>query len=74
MRDLRLGTIGRITAGNDVGRYVEIIDDFDSSGGFLICTYEHADRSGEAFDDWVESIIDVDLYVEEAGWEIEWPS
>jgi hypothetical protein len=74
VRDLRLRTVGRIVAGIDEGRFVEILDDWESSGGFLIMTYGQPDRSGEGFDAWVESIIDVDLYFDEAGWEIEWLS
>ncbi len=72
MRDLRLGTVGRIASGIDAGRFVEVLDDFESSGGFLILTYDNADRSGDAYDSWVESIIDVDLYFDEAGWEVLW--
>lgn len=72
MRDLRLGTVGRIASGIDAGRFVEVLDDFESSGGFLILTYDNADRSGDAYDSWVESIIDVELYFDEAGWEVLW--
>lgn len=72
MRDLRLGTVGRIASGIDAGRFVEVLDDFESSGGFLILTYDNADRTGDAYDSWVESIIDVDLYFDEAGWEVLW--
>jgi hypothetical protein len=72
MNELNIGTIGRITAGNDVGRFVEIIDDSTSSGGFLILTFDNADRSGNAYDSWVESIADADLYCAESDWEIEW--
>ena len=72
MRDLRLGTVGRIDQGIDIGRYVEVLDDFDASGGYLIVTYDRPDRLGNAYDSWVESIIDVELYFDEAGWEISW--
>ena len=72
MRDLRVGVLGRIVAGDDAGRFVEVLDDANSSGGFLILTYDHLDRSGNAYDSWVESIVDVDLYFEESGWDVEW--
>jgi len=72
MRDIRLATIGRIIAGEDVGRYVEVIDDWADSGGFLILTFDAADRSGNGHDSWVETIVDVDLYFEECGWDVEW--
>lgn len=72
MRDLRVGVLGRIVAGDDAGRYVEVLDDTSSSGGFLILTYDHSDRSGNAYDSWVESIGDADLYFEESSWDVEW--
>jgi hypothetical protein len=72
MRDLRLGTVGHIDQGIDIGRYVEVLDDFDVSGGYLIVTYDRPDRLGNAYDSWVESIVDVELYFDEAGWEISW--
>jgi hypothetical protein len=72
LRDLRLGTLGKITAGQEAGRVVEVIDDFENSGGFLIFTYADMDRSPEVFDSWVQTIIDVDLYFDESGWEVEW--
>lgn len=73
MRTLRLGVLGHIVAGDDTGRFVEVRDDTDASGGILILTYESVDRSGNAYDSWVESIADAELYFAESGWEIEWP-
>jgi hypothetical protein len=72
MRDLRVGVLGRIVAGDDTERFVEVLDDTNSSGGFLILTYDNVDRSGNAYDSWVESIIDVELYFAESGWDVEW--
>jgi len=69
---VRIGVLGRIVAGDDTGRFVEVLDDASLSGGFLILTYDNVDRSGNAFDSWVESITDVDLYFDECGWEVEW--
>jgi len=72
MRELRVGVLGRIVEGDDAGRFVEVMDDTGTSGGFLILTYDNIDRSGNAYDSWVESIIDVELYFAESGWEVEW--
>ena len=74
MRDIRVGVVGRISAGDEAGRYVEVLDDSASSGGFLIQMYERSDRSGEGHDAWVGSIVDVDFYFDEAGWSVEWLS
>lgn len=72
MRDIRLDTVGEILAGVDAGRFVEIADDRATSGGFLVLVYSNADRSGEGFDSWVESLDDVDAYFEENGWDVRW--
>ncbi|MBW3084955.1 hypothetical protein KEM60_01146 [Austwickia sp. TVS 96-490-7B] len=72
MSELRVGVLGRIVAGEDFGRFVEVVDDADTSGGFLILTYDNVDRPGDAYDSWVESIIDVEPYFAECGWEVEW--
>jgi hypothetical protein len=71
-RVLRIGTLGYIRAGSEAGRVVEVIDDGSNTGGLLICTYADANRSPEVFDVWAETIVDVDLYFDDRGWEIEW--
>jgi hypothetical protein len=72
MRDLRVGVLGRIVAGEEVGRVVEVVDDSENTGGYLIMTYADTARSPEVFDTWVESIVDVESLFEESGWEVEW--
>ena len=72
MRELRLGELGMITAGRETGRVVEVVDDTSNTGGYLIFTYADTARSPEVFDAWVPSIVDVDLYFDESGWEVEW--
>lgn len=71
-RDLRLSTLGKITAGDEAARVVEVIDDGQNTGGFLIFTYADAARSPEVFDVWLPSIVDVELYFDDRGWEVEW--
>lgn len=73
MSAIKLGVVGHIVAGEDTGRWVEVVDDALATGGFLLLTYENSDRSGEAHDSWVESPADVAGYFEECGWEVEWP-
>jgi hypothetical protein len=74
VRDLKVGVLGRIVSGHDAGRYVEVFDDSLVSGGFLILTFDHLDRSGNAYDAWVASVLDVDSYFDESGWDVEWLS
>ena len=72
MIDIRLHTIGEILDGDEVGRFVEVLDDFDNSGGYLIMTYADESRSPEVFDAWVENIIDVENFFEESSWTVQW--
>jgi hypothetical protein len=72
MSGIPLSTLGRITAGQETGRFVEVVDDNESTGGFLIYTYADDARSPEIFDAWVETIADVESYFEESGWQVAW--
>ena len=72
MPETPIGRVGRIAQSLDpseVGSFVEIVDDTGgSTGGAYVCTWS-ADGGG---DGWVESLEDVDHYVAESGWIIEW--
>jgi len=70
--EIRVGVLGRILGGKEVGRVVEVIDDGARTGGFLILTYADDDRSPEVLDGWVETFGDVKRYFEESGWDIAW--
>jgi hypothetical protein len=70
--EIRLGATGRITRGEEAGRFVQVIDDSENTGGFLILTSADSEGNVEAFDNWVESIVDVERYGEESAWEIDW--
>lgn len=72
MRDLRIGVLGRIAAGRGAGRVVEVVDDSERTGGYLIFTYADLDRSPEVFDSWLPSIVDVELFFDDNGWEVDW--
>ncbi len=72
MRDIRTKTLGEIMAGEDTGRFIEVLDDSHVSGGFLILIFDNVDRSGEAHDHWVESIVDVEMFFDELGWVVRW--
>jgi hypothetical protein len=72
MRKLPVDTIGNIVAGDELGRVVEVVDDSENTGGYLIFTYADLDRSPEVFDVWVESIVDAELYFDDHGWRVEW--
>ena len=72
MSDVRLGTLGRIVGGEEVGRVVEVLDDSPRTGGYLIFTYADVERSPDVFDSWQATLADVESYFEESHWEVEW--
>jgi len=64
-----VGRISEAREAGEAGRFVEVLDDTNGgTGGAFVCTWS----TSEGFDGWVESIDEVDEYVGESGWEIEW--
>jgi len=70
--NIRLGKVGKIVAGQELGHYVKVIDDTASTGGILILTAIAPDMQN-GFDNWVESKEMLERFFEEAGWIVEWP-
>ena len=68
--EIPLGLIGSILAGQEAGRFVEVLDDTDKTGGYLIVTYADAQRSPEVFDSWVATLDDVRAYFRESRWRV----
>lgn len=71
MRDIKIGVAGRIIEGDDVGQHIEVIDDSENTGGFLILQVPDL-ASNEGYDDWVEDIDSLHIYFDESNWNIEW--
>ena len=70
--DIPIGVVGEILEGQMKGRFVEVIPENPEFGSYLVLTHEHADGSGESFDDWVSSSEDLPQFFAEAGWVIRW--
>jgi hypothetical protein len=70
--EFQCGVVGLIVEGSEVGRWVEVLDDQASTGGYLVVTFSDSHRSPPIFDAWVESIVDVQRYFVECGWTIRW--
>ena len=71
MDEISVGRTGRITSGKGFGKFVKIIDDSSNTGVFLILMADDIEfRAGH--DDWVETRGDLESYLEEAQWSIEW--
>jgi len=69
--EVRIGQVGRIIAGDEVGKYVKVVDDKENTGGYLILTADAPDMQ-VGFDNWVEDKEALSSYFVEAGWSIEW--
>jgi len=72
MKSIPIGRLGLILAGPERGRIMEVLDDSERTGGFLVVTYSDFSRSPEVFDVWFESYNDLVAGFEEAGWQVEW--
>lgn len=75
-QDIRIGVVGKIVQGKSKGLYLEILDDSENTGGYLLTTAVHRDRErarwGETWDDWVETRQDLEAVFEEVGWVVDW--
>jgi hypothetical protein len=65
-----IGKKGRIRNGKYAGFFVRIDDDSQNTGGYLILTWQDAPSLG--YDNWVENLADLEQFMNEAGWDIEW--
>jgi hypothetical protein len=66
----KIGKKGRIKTGKYAGFFVRIDDDSQNTGGYLILIWKDSPREG--YDNWVENATDLEPFLLEAGWDIEW--
>ncbi len=57
MKKVPVGRLGKILAGPEKGRVMEVLDDSERTGGFLVVTYSDFNRSPEIFDVWFETTM-----------------
>ena len=69
--EIRTGEIGRITAGDEAGKFVRIDPDADDTGGYFILIASKPDMS-DCFDHWVENKEALHRQLGASGWLIEW--
>lgn len=78
--NIKMNTIGRIIKGENPNWFIKIEHDKDLTGGFYIYQFKNKcgkNLMGEAFDNWVETFEDVEIFFDdedEDEWEIEWES
>jgi hypothetical protein len=74
----KIGKKGRIKTGVYAGFFVRIQDDSQNTGGYLILTWRDTpfltwrDTPSVGYDNWVENLADLDQFLHESGWDIEW--
>ena len=70
---IEIDKIGIIISGDELGNQIKIIDDRESTGGYLILTgKELSNLNVEAFDNWVSSKHELNEYFKESHWKINW--
>lgn len=69
--EIKIDTVGKVVAGKDVGVYIKVVNDRESTGGFLILTAAAPDMLN-GFDDWVEDKEMLQLFFAEMEWIVEW--
>jgi hypothetical protein len=67
-----LGTVGEVVEGEEVGRFVEVLDGSADGGGYLISTYADDQKMHDAVTKRVETYDDVNSFFFEKIWTIEW--
>lgn len=67
---VRYDILGKIIEGKNSGWYI-VVNDLDNTGGFYIYEFKYPHGDG-CFDTWLETEDDVNCYIQESGWKIEW--
>jgi hypothetical protein len=70
-KDIKINMIGQIIKGDDLGRYIKIVDDIKNTGGYLILTSNEINFN-DGYDDWVFDKKCLVKYFEESNWDIKW--
>jgi hypothetical protein len=70
--EIPVGRLGRILAGPEAGRVMEVVDDAAGSGGVLVVTYTDLDRTPPVFDTWFENFDELRAAFAETGWQVDW--
>ena len=71
MSSVPIGKVGKILLGSGAVRFVKVVDDADSTGGFLILTSANP-TFVPGYDDWVQDSAALAAYFQEAGWVVDW--
>lgn len=72
--EMKIGVIGKIIEGNPCGWYLEIKEDFEDSGGYLILISKDSNLSkfAEGYDYWAKDKNTAIEMVKNFNWKIKW--
>ena len=74
----RIGIIRDSKHPKEIGWYVAVRDDAQNTGGYKLFTSNNKDFFGTAdgdeilFNNWVEYFSDIEKFITESKWEIDW--
>ncbi|WP_182188229.1 hypothetical protein [Pectinatus frisingensis] len=63
---------GRIVNGKNKGWYIWIKDDQENTGGYLVIQSQKPDFGGDGFDNWFETMEEIERFFQYKSWYIDW--
>jgi len=69
---IRVGSKAKIVSGKDTGWYVWIQDDTENTGGYLVVQSPSIEFTDNGYDNWFETIDDIEKHFEFNKWIVEW--
>ena len=69
---IQANLLGRIIKGDSAGWFIKIHDDQENTGGYLVVQSKNSDFSGDGFDNWFETMGEVERFLKYKNWKIEW--
>ncbi|MES2664338.1 MAG: PilC/PilY family type IV pilus protein [Pseudomonadota bacterium] len=67
-----INTLGKITAGDDTGQFMKIIENKGGKGYFVHQSKSRKFDSPETYDAWAQNLEDLYLYFEQSKWQVLW--
>jgi hypothetical protein len=73
-QEIKIGAVGKVIEGEDLGWFVFLKEDLEDSGGYFILIFNNQvmSKSTEIYDYWVENKEDLIPFFRDSNWKIEW--
>ncbi|WP_329026913.1 hypothetical protein [Streptomyces sp. NBC_01423] len=69
---IKIGEVGRITAGDESGKFVRVNELLDDPASYLILLADDSDFLRGCGDYWVGNREDLEGFFTESHWEVDW--